>query len=153
MRVTIIADASHCTQTGAAGYGFWIACERGKCPGGGPMQGKLDSSSAAEMAAIVNAAHYALRSGLIQGGDHVLFQTDCQAAILAFEGSRMQLTKDEKRVKGTFFDLKRKHGFTFSFRHVKGHSSNPEARFVTNNLCDKRAKDGMRLARQKLADS
>jgi len=153
MKVTIIADASHCSQSGAAGFGFWIASERGKRPGGGPVRDKVDSSSAAEMIALVNAVHQAIADQLVQKGDHVLFQTDCQAAILAFQGSRTQLTRDEKKAKEAFFDLKRKHEFTFSFRHVKGHTSRPEARFVTNNLCDLRAKQGMRLARQRLADS
>ena len=154
MKVTIIADASHCTHTGAAGYGFWIASERGKRPGGGQVRDRVDSSSAAEMIAIVNAAHQAIKDQLVQGGDHVLFQTDCESAILAFQGDRAGLTADERKAKKAFFELKREHGFTFSFRHVKGHTTRPEARFVTNNLCDARAKQGMRLARQRFqADS
>lgn len=153
MRITIIADASHCTQTGAAGYGFWIASERGKRPGGGPVKEKVDSSSAAEMIAIVNALYYSAKDQLVKKGDHVLFQTDCESAILAFQNKREQLTKDEKRAKDAFFSLKRLHGITFSFRHVKGHTTRPEARFVTNNLCDSRAKQGMRLARKQFADS
>lgn len=39
MKVTIIADASHCGNTGATGYGFWIASDRGKRNGGGPNDG------------------------------------------------------------------------------------------------------------------
>lgn len=151
MRVTVIADASHCSQTGAAGYGWWTACERGKRGGGGQVQRKVDSSSAAEMIALVNALHLSVKGELIQAGDHVLFQTDCQAAIDAFMSTRNRLTKDEKAAKQAFFDLKREHSITFSFRHVKGHTNNPEARYVTNNLCDKRAKSAMRLARQRLA--
>lgn len=150
MKVTIIADASHCTFSGAAGYGFWIASERGKRPGGGQIRERVDSSSAAEMIAIVNAAYHAIKDQLVQRGDHVLFQTDCEAAILAFQGTRNGMSADEKKAKTRFFDLKREHGFTFSFRHVKGHTNRPEARYVTNNLCDERAKRGMRLARKRL---
>jgi len=153
MRVTIIADASHCTQSGAAGYGWWTACERGKRGGGGEVKEKVDSSSAAEMIAIVNAVHISVKGELVQEGDHILLQTDCQGAIDAFMSTRNRLTKDEKRAKSAFFDLKRKVGFTFTFKHVKGHTSRPEARYVTNNLCDARAKKGMRLARQRLANS
>lgn len=150
MRVTIIADASHCSQTGAAGYGYWIACERGKQGGGGEIKERVDCSGAAEMIAIVNSVHISLKKGLVQSGDIVLLQTDCEAAILAFYGQRQRLTKDEKRAKATFFDLKREHGFKFNFRHVKGHTTRSEARFVTNNLCDARAKKYMRLARQRI---
>lgn len=149
MRVTIIADASYCSQTGAAGYGWWTACERGKQGGGGAMKDKMCSSSAAEMMALVNALHISLRFNLVQGGDHILFQTDCMAAIDAFHGKRQQLNKSERAAKKLIYDLKRQNNLTYSFRHVKGHTNRKEARFVTNNLCDMRAKVGMRLARQK----
>lgn len=153
MRVTIIADASHCNDSGAAGYGYWIASERGKHGGGGFVQRKVGGSIAAEMMAVVNALAIAVKRELVQKGDHVLLQTDCQGAIDAFIGVRTRLPPDERDAKGAFFELKRLHGFTFSFRHVKGHTTRPEARYVTNNLCDKRAKDGLRLARRFLADS
>lgn len=149
MRVTIIADASFCPQTGAAGYGWWTACERGKQGGGGAIKDKVCSSSAAEMIALVNALDLSLRFNLVQGGDHILFQTDCMAAIDAYKGKRMELNKSERAAKKLFYDMKRQHDLTYSFRHVKGHTNRTEARFVTNNLCDMRAKAGMRLARQR----
>jgi ribonuclease HI len=153
MRVTVIADASHCPDTKAAGYGFWAVSERGRHGGGGSMQGPMDTSSAAEMAALANGLFHALFKGIAQQGDHVLLQTDCQAAIDAFESRRTVLTPDERRAKKELFGLKVKHGVTVSFRHVKGHTSRTEARYVTNNLCDKRAKDGMRLARKRIKES
>jgi ribonuclease HI len=126
MRVTIIADASHCSDTGASGYGYWIASERGKHGGGGSVRTKVSGSIAAEMIAIVNAIDVAVKRELLQKGDHA---------------------------KEIFFELKRGAGFTFSFRHVKGHTSNTEARFVTNNLCDKRARKAMQLARRMLGET
>lgn len=152
MRVTIIADASHCSESGAAGYGYWIAAERGKHGGGGFVRTRVSGSIAAEMIALVNAIAIALKRELVQKGDHVLLQTDCQGAIDAFTGVRTRIPKGEREAREIFFELKRGGGFTHSFRHVKGHSNNPEARYVTNNLCDKRAKQGMRLARQMLAE-
>lgn len=149
MRVTVIADASHCPDTKAAGYGFWAVSERGRHGGGGPMQVPIDSSSAAEMAAIVNGLYFALFKGIATKGDHILLQTDCQAAIDAFESKRRILTSDEKYAKARFFDIKKRNNVTVSFRHVKGHTNRTEARYVTNNLCDQRAKDGMRLARRR----
>jgi ribonuclease HI len=153
MRVTIIADASHCSDTGASGYGYWIASERGKHGGGGSVRTKVSGSIAAEMIAIVNAIDVAVKRELLQKGDHALLQTDCQGAIDAFIGLRKRLTQHEKGAKEIFFELKRGAGFTFSFRHVKGHTSNTEARFVTNNLCDKRARKAMQLARRMLGET
>jgi ribonuclease HI len=86
MRVTIIADASFCPNTNVAGYGYWIATERGKQGGGGEMKGRVEGNIAAEMQAVANALHIALRLTLVQQKDEVLIQTDCMAAIDAFEG-------------------------------------------------------------------
>lgn len=153
MRVTIIADASHCTDTQAAGYGYWIASERGKHGGGGFIRQKVSGSIAAEMMALINAVAIAVKRELLQKGDHALLQTDCQGAIDAFTGLRKRLSQHEKDAREIFYELKQGTGFTISFRHVKGHTSNPEARFVTNNLCDARAKKGMRLARRFLEEA
>lgn len=149
MRVTIIADASFCPNTNGAGYGWWTASERGKQGGGGAMRDRVCSSSAAEMMALVNALHHSIKFQLVQGGDHILFQTDCMSAIDAFSGKRQQLDKSERAAKKQIYDMKKQHGLTYSFRHVKGHTNRTEARYVTNNLCDQRAKAGMRLARER----
>lgn len=147
MLVTIIADASYCPMTGAAGFGWWTASERRKQGGGGEVKERVDGSSAAEMIALVNALYISLNNKLVLRGDHILLQTDCMSAIDAFNGKRTILTKDERAAKKKLFDLKREHGVTLTFRHVKGHTNRAEARYVTNNLCDARAKDGMRKAR------
>lgn len=114
------------------------------------MRDPIDTSSAAELLAIVNAFFFAKMKGIIAEGDHVLLQTDCQRAIDVLESRIRELTRDELAGKKRFFDLKREYGCTVSFRHVKGHTRRTEARYVTNNLCDQRAKDGMRLARARL---
>lgn len=153
MRVTVIADASHCPDTGAAGYGYWAVSERGRQGGGGPIKNPLGNSTAAEMAALVNGLYFALASGIAERGDHVLLQTDCTGAIAALESKRKELSIDERAAKAQFFELKKTHGVTVSFRHVKGHTSRTEARYVTNNLCDQRAKTGMRLARKRIKEA
>lgn len=147
--VTIIADASYCHETGGAGYGYWTASARGKRGGGGSIKQQVDGSSAAEMIALVNALHLSVQHQLVLEGDHILLQTDCMSAIGAFNGTRTHLTRDERAAKTALFGIKRTGKLTLSFRHVKGHSKRPEARYVTNNLCDERAKAGMRLARQR----
>lgn len=147
MRVTIIADASFCPDTNAAGYGYWIACDRGKTGGGDEMKGRVPSSMVAEMQAVVNALYVAARLSLVQQGDSVLIQTDCLAAIDTFEGRREFLNGNEIEVLKAMSHVRSKLELTILFRHVKGHTRNREARFVTNNLCDERAKTAMRRAR------
>jgi ribonuclease HI len=153
MRVTIIADASHCPDTLAAGYGYWAISERGSRGGGGPLAKPIDKSSAAEMAALVNALYVALEVGIALPGDHVLLQTDCMGAIQALESKRTGLSSDERSAKGKFYELKKSADVTVSFRHVKGHTTVKDARSVTNRLCDERAKAGMRLARKRIKES
>lgn len=111
------------------------------------MRDQVDTSSAAELLAMVNGLFFAKMKGIVEAGDHVLLQTDCQRAIDVLESRISTLTKDERAGKKRFYELKREFGCSVSFRHVKGHTRRTEARYVTNNLCDKRAKDGMRLAR------
>ncbi|QHB80481.1 putative ribonuclease H-like protein [Sphingomonas phage vB_StuS_MMDA13] len=114
------------------------------------MRGPVDTSSAAELLAIVNAFFFAQLRGILVEGDHVLLQTDCQRAIDVLESKIKELSNDERAGKKRFYELKREFGCTVSFRHVKGHTRRTEARYVTNNLCDQRAKHGMRLARKRM---
>lgn len=146
MNVTIIADASHCPETKVAGYGFWIASGRGKFGGGGAMRSKVDNSTIAEMQAVVNSLWIALDKGFAQEGDEILIQTDCLAAIQAF-GSQRYLSADEQKVTRALRGLADNFKLKLKLKHVKGHTTRAEARFVTNNCCDKRAKAAMRKAR------
>jgi ribonuclease HI len=117
------------------------------------MKMPIDTSNAAEMAALVNGLFFACLAGIAQQGDHVLLQTDCTGAIAALEGKRTARSKHERYAKKRFFEIKKEYGVTVSFRHVKGHTSRTEARYVTNNICDHRARNGLRLARKRLKES
>lgn len=116
------------------------------------MQRAIKGPAAAEMFAVCNALFIAVRRGLVQERDHVLIQTDCMAAIHAYDGTRRVTNPDEVEAVNYFHQFRKEQSFTVSFRHVKGHTRRTEARYVTNNLCDKRAKDGMRQARKKLKE-
>lgn len=111
------------------------------------MKGAVANSTAAEMQAVCNALFIALRRGLVQPGDRLLIQTDCVAAIQAFEGQRRVSVPHEREAVRYFHSLRLEQSLGVSFKHVKGHSGRQEARFVTNHLCDKRARQGMRQAR------
>ncbi|MEZ2310815.1 ribonuclease HI [Paraburkholderia sp. RCC_158] len=146
MLVTVIADASYDPQTRAGGFGYWAVSERKRESGGGPFKSLSRNNNVAEMMAIMNGVHLAFVHGVALPGDAILAQTDCQAAILAFEGKRVLQPDETILVEGlkTLLELK---GATVRFRHVKGHTSGKEPRLWVNNHCDALAKQGMREAR------
>lgn len=104
----------------------------------------------AEMQAVANSLHSALKRGLVCSGDEVLLQTDCIPAIDAFESKRKKLIADEHEVLSVVQNLQERFNLTLTFRHVRGHTAHQGARYVTNNLCDKRAKAAMRQARHRV---
>ncbi|MFP3609242.1 ribonuclease H family protein [Paraburkholderia sp. SIMBA_050] len=145
--MTVIADASFDHDTGAGGYGYWAVSERGRKSGGGPFKSASRNNNVTEMMAIVNGVHMAFVNGVALDGDAILAQTDCQAAILAFEGRRASLQIDEILMVEAMRKLMLVHKATIRYRHVKGHTSGGEPRLWVNNLCDSLAKAGMREAR------
>jgi len=147
MRITIIADASHCPDTGKAGYGFWIASQRGKLGGDGVLKGCINNNISAEIMALMNALHAGINAGLICRDDSVLLQTDCQSAIDAFEGRRQSMSAREKELVKFYLSLRKRYSLNISMKHVKGHTRNKDARYVVNNICDRKARQHMRKAR------
>lgn len=152
MLVTILADASYCPETGAAGYGFWIVCERGKHGGGDEMREVAPDNNVAEMQAVANAMLIAKQKGLLHALDTVLIQTDCMGAIDAFEGRRKykSLSYREKAVVRWVNNFREELSLQVIYRHVKGHTGKKESRFVANKMCDLRAKRFMRQMRDRI---
>lgn len=147
MRATIIADASWCPDTKAAGYAFWIASDRGKQGGSGAFKERVVTSCVAEMMALVNGLHTACKQGLVQNADSVLMQTDCLGAIQAFQGQRGYMSPVEQSVVKYYEELLTASSVHVSFRHVKGHTTRKEPRYYINSKCDEFAKKAMRKAR------
>jgi ribonuclease HI len=152
MLVTILTDASWCPDTGAAGYGYWIASGRGKRPGGNTMR-RASNPTHAEMMAIANGLTLAVKAGLVERGDDVLVQTDSTDAIACLRGERMRyesFTLELAEVRSYVVAFALEHELRIEYRHVKGHSDRPKARYKANNHCDERAKKFMRRARREL---
>lgn len=148
MLVTVMTDASWCPDTHAGGYGFWIACERGKLPGGGPFKVTVRSAGHAEMMAICNAIYDARKNGLVQAGDTVLIQTDCRQAM---DVLTQRVHVGYKDIIDYFQDVTTRGRLVVRFRHVKAHTANSDNRSVANKMCDLRAKAGMREAREAIS--
>ena len=153
MQVTLMVDGSFCPETGAGGFGYWIASYRGKKPGAGPIKGVCINPTEVEMKAVCNALVEAVNSGLVEPGDVVLVQTDSKNTIAAFEGRRIPGEQAERDAVSFLDGYKADKNLIILFRHVKGHSDAPGARFAANNHCDQRAKQAMRKVRHKLRSS
>lgn len=149
MNITILADASHCPDTKAGGYGYWIASARGKKGGSGVLNGKIMSSTLAEIMAIANAIYHGVKEGLVCGNDILLIQTDCESAIYALTMKRKG-SEEEKKVVEYVQKVSRLLKLTIEYKHIKGHTNNKEARFAANNRCDREARKAMRRARDRI---
>lgn len=153
MNVTILSDASYCPEHKVAGYGFWIACQRGKLGGGGVIIEDVEDTNAAEMMAACNSIWHGVTNGIILKGDELLIQTDSLAAIDRLEGRRVvTMTAQQERIVAYYEKTIRRMELSVVLRHVKAHTGRLEARYTANRMCDIRARKNMRAARkQKIA--
>jgi ribonuclease HI len=150
MHVTVIADASLCPETDVGGYGYWIACDRGKQPGSGVLTGPIGNSTIAELMAIWNALNDGINLHLIRRNDIVLIQTDSLGAISCLEKkSARELQGLYRKLYEEFHKLVIRYQLIVNFRHVKGHTNIREPRYAANRACDFRAKEAMRFARSR----
>lgn len=150
MLVTIVSDASFCTDTGAAGYGIWIACDRGKLKLGGRFKSRMKSSNEAEVCAIINGLHFAIRKRHLFAGDSVVINTDCRAAIELLNRSRDFASKREQLALQTYTLLVKNYRLKVYLKHVKAHTGRKDNRSLSNKYCDETAKIHMKEARKAL---
>jgi len=147
MLVTLMTDASHCSTTKAAGFGFWCVSNRGKLSGGKPLNGVVRDAYQAEAKAVANSLIIGFRSGIIQQGDKVIVQLDNLAVVNGLMGKSNKVRKDVMDVLRFIKNFKIENNIEIECRHVKGHTKRKENRFKANNHCDKIAKKQMKLAR------
>ena len=150
MLVTIFADASWCPETHAGGWAGWAKSQRLKCEGHGQLRDLLPSSNAAEISAIGNAVHMALRKCAAVPGDELLIQSDCMHAISVLGSQVRPRNEAEGTVWLYLCRLRVKYDLEMKYRHVPGHTKGDQPRLYVNNLCDERAKAAMREKRDLL---
>lgn len=148
MLVTLMTDASHCPETGAAGFGFWCVSNRGKLAGGAAFRDLLKDSYEAEFKGVANSLKASIDAGLIFNGDKVLIQLDCIGVIYCIVG-KSEPRDDVVVVLNYIQKIAKQYELKLMCRHVKGHTKRLEGnRFKANNHCDDRAKKAMREARK-----
>lgn len=145
---TLMVDASWCPEYRVGGYGYWIASPKGKWGNQETLRGIVETSTLAEMQAVVNVLYIARKSEYVLPGDSVLIQTDCKAAIMGLEGGR-KLSKAEAQCRNEFKKLMQ--SIYVELRHVKGHTMRAGARFEANRRCDAGARDALNEARKMAA--
>lgn len=149
MNVTLMTDASWCPHTKVVGYGWWVASDRARQPGQGVVQKPLYGSTEAEMAAVLCSMRDCVQRLLIQPKDVVLVQLDCTGAIERLDGTQPAKGSYES-ILNSFRHLVYKHDLAVTFRHVKAHTKLMTGRNGANNMCDIRAKEEMRRARDRI---
>lgn len=167
MMVTVFADASHCHQTLAAGWGAWAkgdGWERG-LTFGGPIKAAVANAAEAEMAAMANAVVRLHNNGKLDGIKRVMLQSDClrvlQLILQAFPRADPSDHKDGAAVISTRLlpSPMESKGLavicevlsdcpTILVRHVRGHQ-NGDGRQWVNRVCDDIAREHMRAQRVK----
>lgn len=151
--VSVFADASYCHDTGAAGWGGWAKSDRGRVYNGGPLKDVYRSVALAELAAVANALEMAVQSGVAPTGCHVLVQTDNDQVVRYLNGeghaNGMEPRRLFERVRNIIRYVLKDHDITLSARHVRGHQGTAVPRNAVNEMCDKKARQGMRAARSR----
>ena len=163
MLVTIFADASFHMESQCAGWAGWAKSTRATISGSGPIKHQVASAGEAEMCAIVNAVHIAIKKGAAMAGDILLIESDCLDALGALERRTPLSSPKGRTLHGKRWVRKRKRrqtiidvfakvteGYELRFKHVKGHQDGSKcARSFINNECDRNAKRHMRAERQR----
>lgn len=164
--ITLFVDASHCSQTLAAGWGAWAigdGWDHGRTFGG-QISRRVTNSGEAEMAAVEHAVREMGGRGWLGGDDALMLQSDSHRALQLF---LVQFPNAEIRNHANSAPFARtnllpskaeeialmnleQHLTRFKWlfvRHVKGHSEG-EGRNWVNRKCDEIAKQNMRRMRK-----
>jgi len=152
---TIIADASFCPKTHAAGFGFWARSNRGSLAGTGCFKDRVIDIQAAEAAAIVNAIYASISRGVVARGDSILVQTDSKGAPRALLRSfkKKSTLLRYRRVAEVYQRIVQENDLKVNFRYVRGHTKIKVPRYTSQRLCDKDARGKMREMRKRLLES
>lgn len=144
--VTIIADASFCPDSKMAGYGSFVASDRGKRYFNGALPNTTDNNTA-EIMVIVNALWHGLQNNLIEEGSTLLIQTDSVTAIRTFKGEVKTKNNQQTKAYRTLWDYSDRFKLKLTFRHLPGHSCGADKRSKVQISCDRAAKIHMQRAR------
>ena len=172
--VTIFTDASFDPNTGAAGWGAYFLRSAARFEAGGPMREPCSSPTQAELRAAANALSFAKCQELLSGRmrPYVVLQmdsTDALACILSgvpsarFSPGTNQhdvvvAPKRSSAIPSEYWSAIERIAAIIELtqidlilRHIKGHRRGMSGRHGLNHRADRRARRGMRQAREVVA--
>ncbi len=135
--ITLFADASYCPSTNAYGWCWWLKY-------GNPAKTEVGVGGGAFMRGSAQAETEALKAGIAfvrtslkeaLKGKRVVIQSDCLGALEAIQSDLAELRRDGAQAAYV--------------KHVKGHQGHKTARNSVNTLCDRKAREQMKIWRQK----
>lgn len=142
--ITINTDASVHGTKQVGGYAFHIVCDLFKLQQAGVFKSPVKHSTDAEMKSIGNAIAALLRQPELPTCKWVVINTDSKGAISAILQPKNDLSKC---INKDLHKLKvRLRCQLISFRHVRAHTKDKNARSLANEWCDIEAKKMMRIA-------
>ena len=145
VRGTVITDASYCHVSKAAGFAAWISMDGNvRVQKAGVIKGSPENATEAELKAALNGLWYAYAHGVRT----VLLQTDCMAVVDMVNRTKpnnhSRLTNIFNAAQAQYFP-----DMEMTARHVKGHTTNEDARSWCNRWCDHHAGRHMRAERKR----
>lgn len=121
--ITLIADASFCSETRAGGYAFQIHGHSGCKFVAKPFPRFCKTSTEAELFAVINAFNYGIRNNLIKLNNVLKIRTDCDQVIRYLTSSKYlessSIVNDAIR---NFNQTIAKYKLEVQFQHIVGHS-------------------------------
>lgn len=146
MLVTILSDASHCSETGCGGWGAYIISKRKRLYAAGSLKTKCQTSHDAEFMAVINAIYVAMTYGVAEHGDELLIQCDNIRVVNHMGGypTKAVPSQLERDCISKLHEMKANNNFSIRIRHIKAHNGVEEPRYYVHNKIDKMARKYMR---------
>lgn len=155
--VSLFTDASLCGQTDVAAWASWGKSTRGTFRDQGILPVTTKNTTLAELMAIVLGIESLIANAIALRGDKFLLQSDSKQALQILRDSATSgrgTWEDHKETLNYIFEYKaslEQAGYSFIYKHIKGHSGSDTPRTWVHSDCDTRAKEQMRRARFLLA--
>lgn len=127
---TVVTDASWCPHERVAGWAAWLVCDGNRHKQYGAFKETVASSTEAEVKAILNGLYLARKR---YDAQHYHVVSDCVGAMLKLQNA-LNWRHELEKIVGTS---------RVTFKHVKAHTRNTDARSYVNNWCDVNAKTAM----------
>lgn len=148
--VRIIADASHCPDTGAGGYAFQVNVGNRNYFRSGQLKKLMPTNGAAELASVVNSLAWVSINNIVRKGDKVIIFTDCKYVISRLAGQVMQTCSPSEKMHSVFNLIVKEFNLSVEIVHIKAHQPKLEigAEGSVHNACDRAARKAMRQKRK-----